>query len=267
MTDIWLWIVDKSPIIGVLLLVAGLAVFVTYKVVNWRNAVNSKMENLDETLNSRIERMTESISSKMENLAEAIKRMPCEKHSGQIISQNDSLSGIRTSLDALSSRVDVVNQRADAMSVRIDAISDNLTDVSKWIMKFDPATIDMLVMKHSPRMMTAAGKQLYEISGARKAFEDNAEFFLEELGKINPQTPFDVEDKSLDVLMRNLSLPMFNPIKNYVYYQPDKVTLKNEAGADVTVSLSLMVIVQLMSLELRDRYLKEHPDIEGNNER
>ena len=78
----------------------------------------------------------------------------------------------------------------------------------------------------------------------------------------NPQTPLDVEDNAYNVLMQNLSNPVFNPVKNYIYYQPERVTLKDEAGKDVTVDISFLILIRLMSIDLRDRYLELHPELE-----
>lgn len=230
MTEIWLWIADKWPGIGITLILVILAVIITYRFTRWKNSVDSKMD----------------------CIPDSIKKLPCENHIEVIESHKDVMKDISNGL---------VN-----LGTRVDSMSDNISDISKWIMKLDPSTIDILALKHSPRRMTAAGLQLYEISGAKKALDDNVGYLLDALQKVGPATPFDVEDKAYDILMQNLSLPMFNPIKNYIYYQPDKVTLKTESGEDVSVQLSLMVIVKLMSLELRDRYLAAHPDIEENNE-
>lgn len=230
MTDVILWIMDKWPILGMGLLLIVLVVVITVRVMKWKHSIETKTDCIPDTF----------------------KKLPCEEHIEVIESHKDVMKEIRSGVSSLN--------------VRVDSMSDNLSDISKWIMKFDPSTIDTLAMKHSPMKMTTAGLQLYEISGAQKAMMDNAEFLLGELQKINPSTPFDVEDKAFDVLMKNLSLPLFNPIKNYIYYQPDKVTLKTESGEDVTVTLSLMAIVKLMSLDLRDRYLAAHPEIEEKNE-
>lgn len=254
MTDILLWIAERWPALGICLLLVVAAIFVTAKVVKWKGSVESKTA----------------------CLPDSFKKLPCEDHMKAIDAHNNDMKEIKGSLNrldsridsldsrigTLDSRIDTLDSRIDSLDGRIDSMGDNLSDISRWIMKLDPSTIDTLAMKHSPRRMTAAGLQLYEISGAKNALENNVEYFLEELQKINPSTPFDVEDKAFDVLMKNLSMPLFNPIKNYIYYQPDKVTLKTESGEDVTVTLSLMAIVKLMSLELRDRYLAAHPEIE-----
>ena len=80
----------------------------------------------------------------------------------------------------------------------------------------------------------------------------------------NPQTPLDVEDKVYVVLAGKLSDPIFNGVKNYIYYQPEKITLKGDGDAEVTVSLSLTLLLRLMSIDLRDRYLAKYPSQQEN---
>lgn len=149
---------------------------------------------------------------------------------------------------------------------RLDSMGDQLSAVSRWIMKLDPAAIDSLAPKFSPRRMTKAGLSLFEKSGAKKAIDEGASIFLTQLEERKPQTPLDVEDEAYNVLMQNLSNPIFNEIKNFIYYQPEKITLQNEAGEDIEVNISLLVLIRLMSIELRDRYLTAHPELEGKKE-
>lgn len=59
---------------------------------------------------------------------------------------------------------------------------------------------------------------------------------------------------------------LLNGIKNYIYYQPEKIKLKNDSGEDIEVSISLLVLIRLMSIELRDRYLSAHPELEEKKE-
>lgn len=143
----------------------------------------------------------------------------------------------------------------------VDSINEQVTEISKWVMRFDNTMIDPLSQKCSPRVMTAIGKNLFHMSGADKVLKDNAEKLIQQLESLNPQTAYDVESRSVDVLLSNLAEPMFNDLKSFIYYQPDVLAIKNEKGEDKNIPISLMSLVHLMGIELRDMYLSKHTEI------
>lgn len=174
--------------------------------------------------------------AKIEYSRKKIEALPCEAH--------------KSSIESLVT-----------MNTTVDSINEQITEISKWIMHIDDRMIDQLTRKCSPRVMTAVGKQLFELSGANQVMKDNAIFLISEVEKKKPSTPYDVEDMALNVLLGNLSLPMFDPIKNYIYYQPESIVLKNENGEDCQIRLSLNAIIRLMGIKLRDLYLVKHPEV------
>lgn len=178
--------------------------------------------------------------AKIEESRKKIHHLPCDSH--------------RISIDNLAN-----------MHKTVDTINEQVTEISKWIMRFDVSMIDPLTRKCSPRVMTSVGKQLFELSGAQQIIQNNAVYLISEIEKKKPTTPYDVEDMALNVLLGNLSLPMFDPIKNYIYYQPESIVLKNENGEDCPIRLSLNAIIRLMGIRLRDLYLVKHPEVIPND--
>lgn len=178
---------------------------------------------------------------KLNEVEDKVNNLPCESHHQSI-------------------------QEHSSMKSTLDSINEQVTEISKWIMHLDGNMIDILSQKCSPRMMTALGKNLFEISGARKTIDENADFLIQEIAGRNPMTPYDVEDVALDVLLGNLAHPLFNEIKNFIYYQPEEVELVGENDMRQKVRISLCAIIKLMSLELRDRFLAAHPEILASTE-
>ena len=152
------------------------------------------------------------------------------------------------------------------MKTTVDNINEQVSEISQWVMKKDSKMIASLAKKHSPLQMVKAGRELFEMSGAKKAVDENIDFLLNEMEKRKPDTPYDVEDTAATVLFTNLGNKLFNGIKNYIYYAPSQITLKDENDQDVVVTLSLYAIVQLMAIELRDKYLAVHPEIPQEQE-
>ncbi len=306
MTDIWLWIVEKWPVLGIIIAAIIITWILAAKfVLPWKQKIERAGKAADgiDGLGAKIDKLSERISvlpcsahdesiskhkdtlseigHKLDRLSEGVSGLPCSAHTESISQHKDMLLGIGHKLDGLSESISAlpcsdhtasISKNKETLSEierkleRLDSMGDQLSAVSRWIMKLDPKSIDSLAPKFSPRRMTKAGLSLFEMSGARKALDDGADVFLEQLHERNPQTPLDVEDEAYNVIMQNLSSPVFNEVKNFIYYQPEKITLKNDAGEDIEVSISLLVLIRLMSIDLRDRYLSAHPEIEEKNE-
>lgn len=62
------------------------------------------------------------------------------------------------------------------MKSTLDSINEQVTEISRWIMHFDDKMIDTLSQKCSPRVMTALGRNLFDISGAQSAINENIDF-------------------------------------------------------------------------------------------
>ena len=124
------------------------------------------------------------------------------------------------------------------------------------------STNDKLAKKASPLKMTPLGEVLFEKSSAKKTIDNNIDFLIKELEDINPQTAYDVEEEALSYLLRNMGNEMFADIKKFLYYSPDTIQLKDpSSGEDKDVRLSMQSIIKLMSIYLRDLYLKKHSNI------
>lgn len=174
--------------------------------------------------------------SSVEDYKKKVDKLPCESHSNSL----RDLSDIK---NVVSSTNDIV------------------TELSKWVMHTDNSMIDILAPKHSPRTMTPLGRKLFEISKAKSTIDNNRDFFLNEIERTTPKTAFDVEDNALEVLLKNLSNDIFQDVKNYIYNEPEQITLKTDNNDSVKISLSLSIILRLMAIELRDLYLQKHPEL------
>ena len=175
--------------------------------------------------------------SSVEDYKKKVDKLPCESHS--------------SSLRDLSDIKNVVS-----------STNDIVTELSKWVMHTDNSMIDILAPKHSPRIMTELGKKLFEISKAKSTIDSNKDFFITEIEKTAPKTAFDVEDNALEVLLKNLSNDIFQDIKNYIYNEPEVISLKTNNNDTVRIRISLTIILRLMAIELRDIYLNKHPELQ-----
>ena len=172
--------------------------------------------------------------SKLKDAKSKVDNLPCPRHEAEIS-----------------------DLKAYARSV--DSMTDRLEEVCKWIIRIDADAFDKLAPKHSPRRMNRIGREVFEETGARQVFEDNSGFFLAELARKAPKTAYDVDEMAFEVLVANIHSPLLNPLKSYLYSGPDKVVKTDESGAEKEIVLSLGILLQLISLELRDRYMELYP--------
>ncbi len=175
--------------------------------------------------------------SKMEDVRNKVNDLPCEAMK-QEIKEIKNLSEV------------------------VQSINDMLLEIRKCIIRMDNSTIDVLVKKFSPLKMTAIGEILFQKSYAKDVINDNLDFFIQEIEKTHPQTAYDVENESLNVLFVNQNKEIFNKIKQYIYYEKEYLTIEDpDTHEKVEIKLSLMNIIKLMGIYLRDCYLARHPDI------
>lgn len=179
--------------------------------------------------------------TKLEEIRDKVEKLPCDKHKDDI---RDS------------------GQRYNELQRIVSSTNDMVVEINKWLMKFDNDMIDKLAKKASPLKMTPLGEVLFEKSSAKKTIDNNIDFLIKELEDINPQTAYDVEEEALSYLLRNMGNEIFTDIKQFLYYSPDTIQLKDPvSGEEKDVRLSMQSIIKLMSIYLRDLYLKKHPNI------
>ena len=144
----------------------------------------------------------------------------------------------------------------------IAATHDIVIEIGRWISKRDKKMIDLFVSKGSPYLITNIGFQLLEMSGGKKVIDNNLEFFIHEIRELNPKTPYDAEDYAFSVVLKNIGNEIFNPVKNFIYYSPEKIEMHDpDANLKIEVHISMEGILNVMSIYLRDKYIEENPTI------
>jgi hypothetical protein len=91
---------------------------------------------------------------------------------------------------------------------------------------------------------------------AQKTIDENLNFFTSEIEKQTPKTAYDVEERSLNVLLENTGREIFNRIKNYVYFNPEEMEFAGQKS-----KINFYVVLRVMSVYLRDKYFEKHPEL------
>jgi hypothetical protein len=144
-------------------------------------------------------------------------------------------------------------------------IKFSIRKIEEYIIKQDPASLDSLVRKCSPYKITSFGEVLLENSGAKKCVDDNVNFFILEIQKLEPKVALDVEQNALSVLNENLKHDFFNDIKNYIYNLPNPTEILDKANNSTKLNIKMESVLMVMSIYLRDKYFELHPEIDVAN--
>jgi hypothetical protein len=188
------------------------------------------------------------IMHRIKKVEEKIEKLPLAEHHLEL--KNDMKDIRRTMDDFIQSVKDYIRSNDERMN-----------EMSAWIMKTDTSMIDTF-KRYSPLSMTPAGKILFEQMPARKLVDDNLEYLIKEIEERDPATPYDVEEIALRVMIRNINHPMYNELKNFIYYSPETISIKDpETNKEKKMTINMNVAMRLMSIYLRDLYLEAHAEL------
>lgn len=145
----------------------------------------------------------------------------------------DELTGMSKDIRSKLSRIEVVLDRV----CQYLAIKDSLK----------PGYFSV----NSPVTLTDLAKELFAESGAKEFAEKHSDALLTKLEAEKPTNKLDVQKKANYIVMDASGKRDFDAIKNFVYENP---IYKDKP-------LDLGTIVDIIALDLRDRYLAMHPEL------
>lgn len=181
--------------------------------------------------------------TKMQTSVDGIKKLPCENHSARLDKHHDAIATMREEVKEINTKVDFLIGMVN--SAQPHGLITSIRDFSD---------------KHSPRTLNTYGLDILEKSGGMKFLEENKGFLVGEIEKLKPKTALDVENFALGVLRFRSNDDIFIPLKNWVYNAPS-MEVAGEDGALTKKDISMDDVLFIVSLPLRDIYLKEHPDL------
>ena len=218
-----------------------------------------------EVLSQEIHEQSKKSDVHFQMLLEQTKKS--EIQSQALLEQTKKLNGQDKTLEKHSQKFEVLSQDFLEQTKKLNGQdrtlvnhTQKIADISVWIMKNDKLMIPVFMGAQSPLYLKPTGIALLEVSGGKKCIDENIDFFMSKLEDIAPMTPYDVEESSLSVIVSNTGLPMFNPVKNYIYFQPETIELEGEK-----VEISFFAVAYLMGIYLRDIYFEKHPEILEEN--
>lgn len=167
---------------------------------------------------------------------------------------------LNKSVGRLEARLDKLASTNDSHDISIRKLQMEMLKVRTFIKTKFPTSQTVLSEKKSPAQLNEFGRKLFADMGGSDFLSKNGIYLLQKMEEKNPKTAFDVESTAHEVLILATNEEMFNKIKNKVYNYPYMDILKRD-GEVVKYEVSLADVCFVLSLSLRDMYLKAHPEV------
>ena len=167
---------------------------------------------------------------------------------------------LNKSVGRLEARLDKLASTNDSHDISIRKLQMEMLEVRTFIKTKFPTSQTVLSEKKSPAQLNEFGRKLFADMGGSDFLSKNGIYLLQKMEEKNPKTAFDVESTAHEVLILATNEERFNKIKNKVYNYPYMDILKRD-GEMVKYEVSLADVCFVLSLSLRDMYLKAHPEV------
>ena len=171
-----------------------------------------------------------------------------------------------------SHRIDEVDKRTvnaacdlhgrdiDAMKSDMRTMKGDLVAIKSLLTMKHKDAASLFSVKNSPRKLNDIGKRVMDDMRGAEFLDAHKDFFFSLIDAYKPQTALDVENAAHAVCVASTNNDMFNGLKNFVYNSPSYI-VKDANGQEKPYDLSLPDVCFILSLPLRDMYLKEHSEI------
>lgn len=165
-------------------------------------------------------------------------------------------------LEDKTKHADCLNKRTkiDKLSLDMEEVKEDIAAIKAVLIQKFPNAAIVFSMKKSPRRLNELGEDLFERIHGKDFLENNKAFFFSKIDSMKPKTALDVENAANFACAGYTDNDIFNDIKNFVYNAPP-ITIKDEDEKEKPYDITLGDVCFVLSLPLRDLYLKEHPEL------
>lgn len=178
---------------------------------------------------------------------------------GTAISFVVALGGLVTlgiTIGKYSMRFDAIEKDAGKLAGICDELKERLIRVEDMLMLKHKGASDFFAAKRSPKTLNERGLKVFQDMDGASFLSRNKQRLFALIDETAPKTAYDVEVSASNACIALINDDIFNPIKVFVYKYP----AISADGKEVEVTLEDALYI--LSIPLRDMYLKEHPDIE-----
>lgn len=139
-------------------------------------------------------------------------------------------------------------------------MQEDITIIRTHLIEKDSKTAKLFSGKASPRKLNEMGLKVYKDFGGANFLNNNQKILFDMIDEKEPQTALDVENAALEVLYKCVDNNIFNDVKVLVY-QSKAIIIEEKGKEPMEYAITMNDICFIFSIELRDRYLTEHPNV------
>lgn len=184
----------------------------------------------------------------------------CDLHGRDIDAMKSDVRTIRTDVATINAAVESHGKDIDTVNDNIRTMRSDIVAIKSLLTMKHKDAASLFSIKNSPRQLNGIGKQVMNDMKGAEFLEAHKDFFFSLIDAYKPKTALDVENVAHAVCVASTDNDMFNGLKNFVYNSPSYM-IKDASGQERPYDLSLPDVCFILSLPLRDMYLKEHPEI------
>ena len=184
----------------------------------------------------------------------------CDLHGRDIDAMKSDMRTIKTDVATINAAVELHGKDIDTVNDNIRTMRSDIVAIKSLLTMKHKDAASLCSIKNSPRQLNGIGKQVMNDMKGAEFLEAHKDFFFSLIDAYKPKTALDVENAAHSVCVSNTNNDMFNGLKLFVYNSPSYI-VKDVNGQERPYDLSLPDVCFILSLPLRDMYLKEHPEI------
>ena len=184
----------------------------------------------------------------------------CDLHSKDIETMKNDMRTIRTEVATINAAVETHGKDIDTVNDNIRTMRSDIVAIKSLLTMKHKDAASLFSIKNSPRQLNGIGKRVMEDMKGAEFLDAHKDFFFTLIDAYKPKTALDVENAAHAVCVSSTDNDMFNGLKIFVYNSPSYI-VKDANGQEKPYDLSLPDVCFILSLPLRDMYLKEHPEI------
>lgn len=156
-------------------------------------------------------------------------------------------------LERKSSETSEINKKLDnSVSPALTKLSLTQDRIARYLITkdaLDPTFFDT----GSPIRLSALAQRLLAESGAKSLVDGVSDFVIDRIEANRPKSALDIQQLAVTEMFDMVDTEAFSRIKDFVYQNPEY------EGHRVDLS----VIINILAVYLRDKYLEKHPEMSG----
>jgi hypothetical protein len=147
------------------------------------------------------------------------------------------------------------------ISTSISGLAGSFNNLVIHLGAKDQSLDKSLFMSKSPLQLTPLGLEILLAIGGKDFIDAHVDTLISEMDAIGVKTALDSQTIAPLVINKVSNEDSFIFIKNFIYKNPIYRTKTVSSEEEISVSLDMSTVSNILGIYLRDKYLAKHPDL------